>query len=72
MKGWSKAKVEVVMVHSGPEGVPRAVITVFLSMVLRHSLPPRVGPDCPCYKGSRVPVPEDTPLLELINISAQA
>lgn len=51
------------MVRSGPEGVSWAA---FLSMVLPRSLP-MCWSDCPCYRGSHVPVPENTPLLELIN-----
>lgn len=54
------------MVRSGPEGVSWADMAAFLSMVLQHSLPV-CWSDCPCYRGSHVPVPENTPLLELIS-----
>lgn len=68
VKCWSKAKVAVVMLHSGPEGVLQATITAFLSMVLGHGLSPCLQSGCCCCRGSCVPAPDankETPLLAL-------
>lgn len=66
VKCWSKAKVEVVMLHSGPEGALQAAITAFLSTVPWHRPSAGFQSGCRCCRGSRVPVPDtnkETPLL---------
>lgn len=65
VKCWSKAKVEVVMLHSGPEGVLRADITAFLSVVHWHGQPACSQSGCRWCRGSCVSVPDsnkDTPV----------
>lgn len=65
VKWWSKARVEVEMLHSGTEGVLRADTTAALSMVHWRWRSVCFQSGCRFRRGSRVPVPDsdkDTPL----------